>query len=366
MSIWHFIFKFVSNFFRSDEILKNVCCVILAAGEGKRMKSSEPKVLSSVLFEPMVGWVINTVVNCGIADICVVTGYKYKKLREYLDSLGHNLESVIQHERKGTAHAVMTAVDFLKKNINGDVLILGGDAPFIDKATITKAYKIHKNSSNAATIISARVDNPTGYGRIIRNNEDYGVEAIVEESDANFSERSICEINSGAYWFKVKDLIECLDKVTNETSQNEYYLTSTIELLIKGGYRVDAFETPSSDVALGANDTRQLQNLNEIARNKVIDGLMEEGVKIPCRDGIIVDKWVKVGSGTTIFPGTILMGNTVIGKECMIGPNSQIIDSRIGSRVTINQSYCKNAKIDDDQHVGPFASILNIEDLMSN
>ncbi|MBR2579070.1 MAG: NTP transferase domain-containing protein, partial [Clostridia bacterium] len=120
--------------------MNNVCCVILAAGEGKRMKSNEPKVLSSVLFEPMVGWVLNSVVTCGINDICVVTGYKHEKVREYLDTLEHNVESVIQTERKGTAHAVMTATEFLKKHAVGDVLILGGDAPFIDKATITKAY----------------------------------------------------------------------------------------------------------------------------------------------------------------------------------------------------------------------------------
>ena len=242
-------------------------------------------------------------------------------------------------------------------------MVLGGDAPFIDKATITKAYKIHKNSNNSATIISARIDNPTGYGRVIRNHEDYSVEAIVEEKDASFNERSIREINSGAYWFKVEDLLEFLGDITDDTAQNEYYLTSIIKLLMESGHRVDAFETPSSDVALGANDTRQLQNLNEIARNKVIDGLMENGVKIPCRDGIIVGKWVKVGSGTTILPGTILSGNTIIGEDCVIGPNSQIIDSRIGNGGVVNQSYCKNGDVPAEQLVGPFASIISVDEL---
>ena len=128
--------------------MENVCCVVLAAGEGKRMKSNIPKVLSSVLFEPMVGWVINSVVTCNIKDICVVTGYKHELVQAYLEGLGHNLESVVQNERKGTAHAVSTALPFLDKHRDGNVLILGGDAPFIDKATITKAYKIHKNSNN--------------------------------------------------------------------------------------------------------------------------------------------------------------------------------------------------------------------------
>lgn len=339
--------------------MDNVCCVILAAGDGKRMKSNGPKVLSSVLFEPMVGWVINSVVTCNIKEICVVTGYRHDLVKSYLDSLGHNLESVIQSERKGTAHAVMTASEFLKNRIDGDVLVLGGDAPFIDKATITKAYKLHKNSNNSATIISARLDNPCGYGRIIRNTEDYGVEAIVEEQDANFSQRSIREINSGAYWFKIKDLLKFLDKVTDNTSQSEYYLTSIIGLLIDNNYRVDAFETSSSDIALGANDTRQLQKLNEIARNKVIDGLMENGVKVACRDGVIIGKWVYVGAGTSILPGTILSGKAVIGKECTIGPNTQVIDSKVGDGAVIYQSFCKNAVVAPSEQIGPFESHIN-------
>ncbi len=340
--------------------MDNVCCVILAAGEGRRMKSSIPKVLSPVLFEPMVGWVINSVVMCSIEDVCVVTGYRHELVRDYLLSLGHNLESVIQNERMGTAHAVMTAFPFLEKHRNGDVLILGGDSPFIDKATITKAYKIHKNSNNSATIISSKLDNPCGYGRIIRNNTDYNVEAIVEEQDASFTQRSIREINSGAYWFKVNDLMMYLDKIKNNTCQNEYYLTSVIKLFIDSEHRVDAFETSSPDIALGANDTYQLQKLNEVARNKVIDGLMENGIKIACRDGVIIGKWVQVGAGTSILPGTILSGKTIIGKECTIGPGSYIIDCQIGDNAVINHSYCKNSIISENQKIGPFASFINI------
>lgn len=337
--------------------MDNVCCVILAAGEGKRMKSSIPKVLSSVLFEPMVGWVINSVMKSDIDNICVVTGYRHELVEEYLDKLEHNVESVVQTERKGTAHAVITAKKFLKRFEDGDVLILGGDAPFIDKSTIIKAYKTHKNANNSATIISSRLNNPCGYGRIIRDSKDYDVVAIVEERDASFNQRSIKEINSGAYWFKVRDLIRFIDEVKDNTSQNEYYLTSLIEILIKKGCRIDAFETSSSDVALGANDTSQLQKLNEIARNKVLDGLMENGVKIPCTDGIIVGRWVQVGSGTTILPGSILTGKTVIGEECVIGPSTQVIDSVVGDNTVVNNSYCKESIILDNQKIGPFASL---------
>ena len=343
--------------------MDKTCCVILAAGEGKRMKSSIPKVLSSVLFEPMIGWVINSAITCNLKEICIVTGYRHDLVQQYINKLEYNLETVIQEERKGTAHAVMTALPFLQRHIKGDVLILGGDAPFVDKKTIIKAYKTHKNSNNSATIISSRLDNPCGYGRIIRNNTDYNVEAIVEEGDASFAQRSIKEINSGAYWFKVKALLEYFGKLTDDTSQGEYYLTSIIKLMLDGGLRVDAFETSSPHVALGANDVCQLQNLNEIARNKVIDGMMENGVKIPCRDGIIIGKWVEIGSGTTILPGSILSGKTVLGKECVIGPNSQIIDCKIGDNVTVNQSYCKNSTLSNGEKVGPFLSLTDKNDI---
>ena len=331
--------------------------MILAAGEGKRMKSSIPKVLSPVLFEPMVGWVINSVINSKIDNICVVTGYRHELVEKYINSLEKKPETVIQEERKGTAHAVMTSLSFLEKYKGGDALILGGDAPFVDKKTITKAYKTHKNSNNSATIISSRLENPCGYGRIVRSNDDYNVEAIVEESDASFSQRSIKEINSGAYWFKVNDLIKYLSEITDDTYQGEYYLTSIIKLMIDAGLRVDAFETSSQTVALGANDVCQLQHLNDIARNKVIDGMMENGVKIPCRDGIIIGKWVEIGSGTTILPGTILTGKTIIGKECVIGPNSQLIDCKVGDNSLINQSYCKNVSIESNREVGPFETL---------
>lgn len=337
--------------------MKNSCCVILAGGEGKRMKSSIPKTLSSVLFEPMVGWVINSVINCKIKNTCVVAGYRHELVEKYVHSLDRNLEVIIQEERKGTAHAVMTAFPFLSRFKGRDALILNGDAPFVDKKTIIKAYKTHKNSNNSATIISSRLENPCGYGRIVRSNEDYDVEAIVEESDASFSQKSIKEINSGAYWFKVDDLMKYLTLITDDTFQKEFYLTSIIKLMIDAGLRVDAFETSSCNVALGANDVCQLQNINEIARNKVIDGMMENGVKILCRDGIIIGRWVEIGCGTSILPGTILTGKTVIGKECVIGPNTQIIDSTIGDNVVINQSYCKNVNISSGCEIGPFETL---------
>ncbi len=345
-------------------MVNSTCCIILAAGEGKRMKLNGPKVLSSVLFEPMIGWVINSVVRCDIHNICVVTGYKHELVKDYMDGLGYNLESVVQQERKGTAHAVLTASAFLEKHRGGDILILGGDSPFIDHETIKRAYKVHQNANNAATIISSRLHDPCGYGRIVRNRSDYSVEAIVEEADATFNQRSITEINSGAYWFKVDDLLSYLGKISNNNVQHEYYITSVIKFLIDDGLRVDAFESMMPDVVLGVNNLNQLQKLNEIARNKVLDSLMSSGVKIACRDGIIIGKWVQIGADTAILPGTILSGKTVIGNGCTIGPNSQIIDCVVGDSAVVNSSYCKDSVIPNDKNVGPFENIVNTKILI--
>lgn len=335
------------------------CCVILAAGEGKRMKSDVPKVLSQVLFEPMLGWVVRAARKSGIDDICVVTGFKHEIVESYLDEMEIKCEYVVQGERKGTAHAVTTAGEFLKRHIDGDVLVLGGDSPFIDEETVGRAYKAHKEESNSATIISSRVKNPFGYGRIIRDARTDAVTAIVEESDASPEQKEICEINSGAYWFRVRELLDGLPRISNDVSQREYYLTSVIELLINDGFKVNAVEASISDLALGANDSCQLRTLNEIARKKVIDDAISKGVNIPCCDGVIIGRDVEVKGGTTILPGTVLMGKTFIGENCIIGPNSQVIDGKIGNGAIINSSYCKNGEVLSGVTVGPFESVIN-------
>ena len=340
--------------------MNKTCCLVLAAGIGKRMLSDKPKVLSTVLFEPMIQWVMSAATNCDIKDVCVVTGYKSNLVEECLKKLEYNYETVIQKQRKGTAHAVITAESFLKKHIDKDVLILGGDAPFISESVIRNSYNFHKEKNNSATIISSRVENPFGYGRIVRNQKNYNVAAIVEEKDAVNAQRAIKEINSGAYWFKVDDLLKNIYDISNDTAQKEYYLTSVIKILIDRNFKVDAFETLSSDVALGANDCSQLRFLNEIARKRVIDNLISMGANIPCCDGVVIGRKVKIGEGTTIFPGTILNGKTSIGKGCIIGPNTQVIDSTIGDGVEMNSSYCKNSNISSNLKVGPFESLVNL------
>lgn len=246
--------------------MNSKCAVILAGGEGKRMKSDIPKPMNLVLGKPMLQWVIDSVRAAGVDDICVVTGYKKEITEEYLASLPYPVATAYQSERLGTGHAVMMARSFLEEK-GGDVVILCGDAPFMDAGTISGAFAQHDESGCSATVISAMLDDPTGYGRIVRN-PDGTLNSIVEHKEADELTRAIREVNSGAYWFDTADLLSVLDSITANNSAKEYYLPDALYLLLSGGRRVGAFTAESADTVLGANDPAQLAELNKIARAK--------------------------------------------------------------------------------------------------
>lgn len=240
--------------------------VILAGGEGKRMKSDKPKTLSLVLGKPMLAWVIDAVCESGIDNICIVTGYKKESVEDYIKELPFELKTAYQPQRLGTGHAVMMCRDFLRQN-PGDVIILNGDAPFMDSDTIKNAYALHSAECSCATVISARVENPYGYGRIIRDEKGH-LNSIVEQKDATEEQRTINEVNSGGYWFNTEALLSVLDEITSSNAGGEYYLTDAIALLLGKGKRVCAFTAESADTVLGANNPEQLEELNEIAKRK--------------------------------------------------------------------------------------------------
>lgn len=249
--------------------MPQLSAIILAGGEGTRMKSDKPKTLSTVLSKPMLQWVIDSLRKSGIENICIVKGYKKECIEEYITALPYKIDTVYQSERLGTGHAVMMAKDFLHSN-SGDVIILNGDAPFMDTETITNSYKQHNKSSCSATVISAKVSDPMGYGRIVRG-KNGELKAIVEHKDADEETLKINEVNSGAYWFNSDDLLLVLDKITSDNKSREYYLPDALKLLISAGKNVGAFTAATSDTVLGANDPAQLQELNEIAKAKYGD-----------------------------------------------------------------------------------------------
>ena len=334
------------------------CAVILAGGQGKRMKSELPKPMFKVLGEPMLEWVIKACEKSDVDNICIVKGFNAQIIENYVAGRHH---TVLQADRLGTGHAVMQCLDFLKNNKDGNTLVLCGDAPFVDEKTISNSLQYHIKNDNAVTVITSKVDDPFGYGRIIRC--DNGISGIVEQKDANDEQAKICEINSGAYWFKTDLLIDSLKELKPNNAQGEYYLTDTVSILINKGLRADAFISTNSNVVLGANDRKGLKMLNDIARMSIIEKHMENGVEFTCTDGIIIERDVIIGAGTEILPGTIIKGNTRIGENCIIGPNCLIEDCTIKENVKLNyvQAYestiCENVKIGPFVHIRPNSEI---------
>ena len=321
-------------------INQKTSAVILAGGEGKRMNSKRPKVLAEVMFKPMIKWVIDAVKTAGINDICVVTGSKHEFVEEYLEQLPFKVERVFQSERLGTGHAVMQTRDFLERHKGNNVLILNGDAPFIDADTIKDSFDMHSQKSSC-TVVSAEVENPTGYGRIIH--EDSMLKTIVEEKEATDEIRKIKEVNSGVYWFEVDALLDALGKLKKSARTGEYYLTDTIFEIKQTGKNVFAYKAKNADSVLGANDCIQLSQLNEIARKRILEKHMKNGVNIPCTDGVMIGSEVEIDSNTVILPSSVICGNTKIGSFCKIGPSAFIVDCNISDNTDI-ANVCLKSK----------------------
>ncbi len=349
--------------------MKGNCTVILAAGDGVRMKSAKPKVLAEVLFKPMIDWVVDCAAACGLddGDICVVTGKGRELLCEHLRD---GIKTVVQQERLGTGHAVMQAQSFIEAHGNSNVLVLSGDSPMVDSETLKLALEYHLRSGNAATVISANVKEPTGYGRIKRNADGLFTK-IVEEKEASEDEKKITEVNAGAYWFSCQGLLVALERLSTDAkyrlnAAKEYYLTDAVEILKSMGQKAATFNTKNSDAVLGANDRVQLTQLNEKVRMRVLEAHMRNGVSIPCTDGVMIGPDVVIGSDTEILPGTIIKGKTIIGKDCVIGANSYIENCVIGDDVRVVCSYCVDAELDDGVQAGPFARIRPDTKLSAN
>lgn len=326
--------------------------VILAGGMGKRMKSDKPKVLLEVLGKPMLQWVIDACNDAGISNICVVKGYGADMLDEYL--LG-SLRTVLQPERLGTGHAVSCASCFLEEFSDGNTLIACGDSPFIDPETIKSSLELHTASKSAVTVITARLDNPRGYGRIIRSED--GIEGIVEEKDCSDSQRKINEISSGCYWFNTKKLLEALPRLQRNNSQGEYYLTDTISILKSDGCVAQAYLSDNQDSVLGANDRAGLLKLNDIARMKVIFKHLEAGVELISTDAVTISPDVKIAPGAKILPGSMLMGKTIIGRDSVIGPNTRLLNVTVGERSTLDNAVATDSRVGSDAKIGPFVQL---------
>ncbi|WP_058486513.1 bifunctional UDP-N-acetylglucosamine diphosphorylase/glucosamine-1-phosphate N-acetyltransferase GlmU [Defluviitalea phaphyphila] len=329
----------------------NVSTLILAAGEGTRMKSKKSKVLHKVLGKSLVAHVIEAAKYAGSKKICLVIGYKGEEVKK---EIGDSVFYVTQKQRLGTGHAVMQAEEFIEDE--GDILVLYGDTPLITGETLKNMIEIHRRENNGVTILSAILEDPTGYGRIIRDKEGNFIKNV-EQKDATKEELKVKEVNCGMYCFKSKVLKEALKELTNDNAQGEYYLTDTLHIILSKGYKVNTVIAKDNTEMLGCNSREQLSEVTQIMKRRINKKHMQEGVTIIDPENTYIEPEVVIGMDTIIYPGTYLQGNTIIGENCIIGPNSRICNSKIGDEVKIENSVILESEVNSNTTVGPFAYI---------
>jgi len=328
------------------------CAIILAAGEGKRMKSNTPKVLHKVCGKEMINHVIDNIRKSGVEEVSVVIGKGADKVRKGTES--RNIFYSVQEEQLGTGHAVMCAEEFLKGK-KGSVAIFVGDGPLITEETVTKLTKYHEEQKCSATILTSIMSDPLKYGRIIRNSQGE-VEKIVEFKDCNEEEVKVNEINSGMYCFDIDTLLNTLGKLNNNNNQGEYYLTDVIEILKNEGKKVGAIAVDVEEIT-AVNSKAELSVANDIMRSRINRNHMDNGVIIMDPRSTYIECDVIIGQDTVVYPGNIIEGTTVVGENCVLYSNNRITNSIIGDDVTVENSVVLNSKIGNNTTVGPFAYI---------
>lgn len=326
--------------------------VILAAGQGTRMKSDLYKVLHPLAGRPMVLHVIDQLSTLNLDQMVTVVGYGAE---DVISVIGDRSEFVTQEKQLGTGHAVLQA-DELLSDLDGTTLIVCGDTPLITSETYAALIKHHEDSGAKATILTAKAPNPTGYGRIVRN-EKQEVSRIVEDADASAEERLIEEINTGTYCFDNRALFEALKSVSNDNAQGEYYLTDVIEILKDKEEKVEAYLTFDFSETIGINDRVALSEAETILKQRINRKHMKNGVTIIDPSNTYIGPDVEIGRDVVLYPGTVISGETKIGEKCVIGPNAEIVSCKIGESTIITQSVVKDSVIGNRSNIGPYAHI---------
>ncbi|MDA7028383.1 bifunctional UDP-N-acetylglucosamine diphosphorylase/glucosamine-1-phosphate N-acetyltransferase GlmU [Bacillus sp. CLL-7-23] len=326
--------------------------VVLAAGQGTRMKSKLYKVLHPVCGKPMVEHIVDEVLKLSLAKLVTIVGHGADDVK---NQLGSKSEYALQAEQLGTAHAVKQAKSILA-NESGTTIVVCGDTPLLTAETMEAMLKEHREQKAKVTILTAMAKNPTGYGRIIRN-ETGIVEKIVEHKDATEAERLVKEINTGTYCFDNEMLFEAIDQVSNDNVQGEYYLPDVIEILKQKGETVAAYQTDNFQETLGVNDRVALSQAETYMKQRINNRHMLNGVSLIDPNNTYISAEAVIGRDTVIYPGTMIKGLVEIGENSVIGQNSELENSKIGSRTVIKQSVIMNSEIGDDVTIGPFAHI---------
>ncbi|MFC5714454.1 bifunctional UDP-N-acetylglucosamine diphosphorylase/glucosamine-1-phosphate N-acetyltransferase GlmU [Thalassorhabdus alkalitolerans] len=327
--------------------------VILAAGQGTRMRSDLYKVLHPVCGKPMVQHVVEQVRHAGLSEIVTIVGHGAEMVK---DHLGDRSSYALQEEQLGTGHAVEQAENQLAGR-DGITVVLCGDTPLLTAETITDLMDHHEKTSAKATILTAKADDPTGYGRILRDEKSGVVTRIVEHKDANDTERAVKEINTGTYCFDNKSLFKALKQVENNNVQGEYYLPDVIEILKEQGETISAWQTEDFTETIGVNDRVALSKAEQAMKRRINENWMRQGVTLLDPDNTYISSEAEIGRDTVLSPGVIITGRTKIGEKCTIGPHSELIDSTIGNSTHIKQSVVADSEVGNNVNIGPFAHI---------
>jgi len=337
--------------------------VILAAGEGTRMKSSTPKVLHPISGRSLVGHVINAVDTLSAKQVRVVVGAGREQVEAHLLEIAPHVTTVFQEKRGGTGHATQLALDGLKAT--GTILVLAGDTPMLTGDSLQQLLDHHHEGGFTASVLTAEHPDPTGYGRIIRGDDD-SLLRIVEERDADDIQREIFEVNSGVYAFDSAKLANAIGKLTSNNSQGELYLTDVIEILRNEGGKIAAVLIDDFIEILGVNDRVQLAETAALLRDRINEELMRAGVTIVDPLSTWVDSTATVANDVVLMPGTAISGNTTVATGSIIGPRSTLVDCTVGSGARVIESRATEAIIGEGANVGPYTFLRPGTKLLPN
>ena len=324
--------------------------IVLAAGAGTRMKSKKPKVAHEVMGKPLVHWVLDAARDAGIDRSVIVVGHGRDQVIPLVEDRG---QIVVQEEQKGTGHAVDMCRD-LFADFEGSIVVLSGDSPLITSETIHQLVRSRERSGAAVVVLTMELDDPTGYGRIIRSTTGQ-VDRIVEQKDATPFEAAITECNSGFYCFDSKILFEALEQVGTDNAQGEYYLTDVLAICRTMGRAVLAFPAKDPTECLGVNSRIQLAEATKVAQRRINAAYMDAGVTMMAPDQVWIGPDVRIAPDVELLPQTFLTGKTEIGEDSVIGPNTRLTDTIVGRGCKIEETVAIEAQIDDRATCGPRA-----------
>lgn len=334
--------------------------IVLAAGGGTRMKSTKSKLLHEVAGRPMLSWAIGAARRLNPEHLVVVVGHRREQVEAHLAEDAPDVTTAVQAEQKGTGHAVACGLEGLDE-LHGEVVVTYGDVPMLTGETLQRMVEVHRERRNLVTVLTAEVEDPTGYGRILREGE--AVVGIVEHKDADEAQRAVREINSGIYVFDAEALREGVSKLSNDNVQGEYYLTDVVTMAaggtveVPGRGRVGAFRIDDVWQTEGVNDRVQLARMNAEVNRRIVTGWMRAGVTIIDPTSTWIQPDVDLANDVTLYPGVFLNGATTIGAGATVGPDVAVTDSEIREEATVTRSEVTLAVVGEGVRVGPFSNI---------